>query len=146
MASTEDPCARFLASQPPTPIAQLNPGLPNQASRVVRGEITITWPYNRVANTVAFLLAEPDVRLRRVKGQVRVELHGTAAKAVAGCGLGGGDEVLFCLDGAEWAKDESPGRIPSARLEWQIQFAEKLVLQVRVDSGTQNFLTSADSL
>lgn len=119
-----------LASLTLTPIAQLDPNLPDQPSRAVRGEVTITWPYNRVRNTIAFLLAEPDVRLRRAKGQVRVELHGPAAKAVADCGLGGGDQVQFSLDGADWAKDESPGRIPGARVDWQIQFAERLVLQV----------------
>jgi hypothetical protein len=119
-----------LASLTLTPIAQLDPNLPDQPSRAVRGEVTITWPYNRVRNTIAFLLAEHDVRLRRAKGQVRVELHGPAAKAVADCGLGGGDQVQFSLDGADWAKDESPGRIPGARVDWQIQFTERLVLQV----------------
>ncbi len=135
MASTDDDaCARLLASQTQTPIAQLNPDLPDQASRTVRGEVTITWPYNRVKNTFAFLLAEPDVRLRRAKGQVRVELQGPAAKAVSESGLGGGDQVVFSLDGADWSKDESPGRIPGARLDWQLQFSEKLTFQVRVES------------
>ncbi len=131
MASTESSCASLLATRTVTPISQLRPDLSEQASRSVRGEITITWPYNRVNNTIAFLIAEPDVRLRRNKGQVRIELHGSSAKAVVDCGLGGGDQVLFCLDGAQWAKDESPGRIPGARLDWQLQFTERLALQVR---------------
>jgi len=135
MALTDETCAGLLASQSPTPIALLSPGIDNQASRVVQGEVTITWPYNRVKNTLAFLLAEPDVLLRRVRGQVRVELHGAAAKAVAECGLGGGDNVKLSLNGVEWAKDESPGRIPGARLDWQLQFAEKLVLQVSMAGG-----------
>jgi hypothetical protein len=134
MALTNEPCARLLASQPPTPIALLNPALDNQSSRVVHGEVTLTWPYNSIKNTVAFLLAEPDVRLRRVKGQVRVELHGAAAKAVAECGLGGGDDVTLSLNGAEWAKDDSPRRIPGARLDWQLQFTGKLVLQVSLET------------
>jgi hypothetical protein len=129
MAFPDDACAR-LTSQPATPIALLNPALDNQSSRVVHGEVTLTWPYNSIKNTVAFLLAEPDVRLRRVKGQVRIELRGAAAKAVAECGLGGGDNVILSLDGAEWVGDESPGRIPGARLDWQLQFMGKLALQV----------------
>ncbi|KAJ4302254.1 hypothetical protein N0V88_002391 [Collariella sp. IMI 366227] len=114
-----------------TSIAQLGPDLPDQPSRVVRGEVTITWPYNSVKQTFAFLLAEPDVRLRRAKGQIRVELQGPSAQAASESGLGAGDELLFSLDGVEWSKDVSPGRIPGARVEWQMQFNEKLVLQVK---------------
>lgn len=130
MASVDGDSAAMLASRSTTPIALLNPDLPDQASRVVRGEITITWPYNSVTKTAAFLIAEPDVRLRRAKGQVRLELHGPSAKAVSECGLGAGDELLFSLDGVEWAKDVSPGRIPGARVDWQLQFNQKLILQV----------------
>ncbi|KAK3359704.1 hypothetical protein B0T25DRAFT_106930 [Lasiosphaeria hispida] len=132
-----DAWASLLASGTATPIAQLNPDLADQASRVVRGEVTITWPYNRVKNTIAFLLAEPDVRLRRAKGQVRIELHGPSAKAIADCGLGGGDEVLFSLDSVEYAKDESPGRIPGARLDWQLQFTNKLILQAKLGDSNE---------
>jgi hypothetical protein len=130
MASVNNDSAARLASQPPTPIAQLNPDLPDQPSRVVRGEITITWPYSSVNKTFAFLLAESDVRLRRARGQVRIELRGPCAKAASESGLGAGDELLFSLEGVVWAKDESPGRIPGARVEWQLQFSEKLILQV----------------
>lgn len=130
MASIDSNGVSQLASRTATPIAQLNPDLPEQASRVVRGDVTITWPYNSVTSTFAFLLAESDVRLRRDRGQIRVELRGSGAKAAAECGFGAGDELLFSLDGAEWAKDVSPGRIPGARVDWQLQFSEKLVLQV----------------
>ncbi|KAL2023844.1 hypothetical protein VTK56DRAFT_1111 [Thermocarpiscus australiensis] len=131
MALVDGASAALLVSQPTTPIAQLNPDLPDQASRVVRGEVTVTWPYNSVTKTVAFLLAEPDVRLRRAKGQIRMELHGPSAKAVSECGIGAGDELLFSLDGVAWARDVSPGRIPGARLDWQLEFNERLVLQVK---------------
>jgi len=130
MASTDNEYVRLLASQMQTPIAKLSPDLPDLASRVLRGEVTITWPYNGVKNTFAFLLAEPDVRLRRAKGQVRIEFHGVAAKSVAESGLGGGDEVTLSLDGVGWAKDESTGHIPGTRVDWQLQFFDKLTLQV----------------
>ncbi|KAK4138751.1 hypothetical protein BT67DRAFT_476935 [Trichocladium antarcticum] len=133
MASIDGAGAALLASQPATPIAQLNPELPDQASRVVRGQVGITWPYNSVTKTAAFLLAEPDVRLRRANGQVRVELHGPSAQAAHECGIGAGDELLLSLDGVEWAKDVSPGRIPGSRVDWQLQFSQRLVLQVKSD-------------
>lgn len=122
--------ASALTSRDRTPIAQLNPDLPGQSERIVSGEVTITWPYNSVTKTTAFLVAEPDIRLRRNKGQVRVELHGPSAKAFSSSGIGAGDEVTFSLDGAQWAKDESPGRVPGARLDWQLLFNQKLSLQV----------------
>lgn len=128
-----------------TPIAQLDPELPNQHSRSVRGEVTITWPYNRVTHTLAFLLAEPDVRLRRTKGQVRVQLHGPSAKAVADCGLGACDEVLLSLEGVEWTKDESPGSIPGARIDWQLQFNKKLVLQAKLNGADEPKHINVDS-
>jgi hypothetical protein len=130
MAMVDGEGAALLASQPTTPIAQLQPDLPSQAERVVRGEITITWPYNSVTKTFAFLLAEPDVRLRRAKGQIRIVLLGPSATAASERGLGAGDELRFSLAGAEWAKDVSPGRIPGARVDWQLQFSQRLILQV----------------
>ncbi|KAJ4414546.1 hypothetical protein N0V85_003107 [Neurospora sp. IMI 360204] len=134
-----------LESQTVTPIAQLDPELPDQNSRSVRGEVTITWPYNRVTHTLAFLLAEPDVRLRRTKGQVRVQLRGPSAKAVADCGLGACDDVLLSLDGVEWTKDESPGSIPGARVDWQLQFNQKLVLQVKLNGSDEPKHINVDS-
>ncbi|KAL2177981.1 uncharacterized protein P884DRAFT_242113 [Thermothelomyces heterothallicus CBS 202.75] len=131
MASVDGDIAASLASQTSTPIAQLSPDLPDYPSRVVRGVVTITWPYNSVTQKFAFLLAERDVRLRRAKGQIRIELQGLSAKAASDCGIGAGDELLFSLAGAEWSPDPAPGRIPGARVEWQIQFSQKLALQVK---------------
>lgn len=146
MATADGEGAALLASQPTTPIAQLDPDLPDQTSRVVRGEITITWPYNSVTKTLAFLLAEPDVRLRRAKGQIRIVLHGPSAKAATDCGLGAGDELLFSLAGADWAKDVSPGRIPGARVDWQLQFNQRLMLQVCANAGLLFVLQSNSPL
>lgn len=131
MSAPDPGAATKLEGRTRVPIAQLGPEVPDQASRVIRGEVTITWPYSSVNQKLAFLLAEPDVRLRRNKGQVRVELHGSSARAVAELELGGGDEVTLSLDGVEWTKDDSRTRAPGTRLEWQLNYGEKVVLQVR---------------
>lgn len=112
------------------PIAQLSPELQDPKTRVVRGVVTITWPYSIIKKTIAFLLAEPDFRLRRAKGQVRVEFRGSSAKAVQDAGLGSGDEVALCLDGVELVADDSKTRVPGTSLEWQLIFTERLLLQV----------------
>jgi hypothetical protein len=118
-----------------TPIAQLSPDLPDIASRVVSGEITITWPYNSIKKTLAFLVAEHDVRLRCVKGQVRVELSGSSAQAVVDSGLGAGDAVVLSLAGVEFMKDETPGRVPGARVDWKLRFCDRVTVKVSTPSG-----------
>jgi hypothetical protein len=123
--------AERLVSGVVTSISQLASDISEQERRVVKGEVTITWPYNSVNGTFAFLLSEPDPLLRRNKGQVRIQLRGPSARAVHACGLGGGDLVDLSLDGVEWSKDGSTGKLPSSRLECQLEFTERLLLQVR---------------
>jgi hypothetical protein len=119
-----------LASVTPTPICELEPNITNPSSRVVRGEIRVTKPHSRVTRTLEYILVETDRRLRREKGQVRFKLRGPVADEVAEWGLRASDTVLFSLDGVHWAKDDAPGRIPGQRLEWQMEFVEKLTLMV----------------
>lgn len=112
------------------PIADLTPLLALPSSRSVKAIVTLTWPYSSATRSVAFLLAEPDFRLRRTKGQVRVQFSGSSAKAVAESGIASGDEVILCLDGVEWITDESNSATPGRGLEFGLKFAERLLLQV----------------
>lgn len=138
MAAADGDIEHLLATKTATPIAQLGPELPDQETRKVHGEVTITWPFSSVSKSVAFLVAEPDFRLRRDKGQVRVQLNGPSAEVVGGLELGSGDEVTLDLDGVEWARDEEPARPPGSRSGWQLKFAGKLTLKVgRFGSGQQ---------
>lgn len=130
MATADGDIEHLLATKTATPIAQLGPDLPDQGTRKLHGEVTITWPFSSVSKSVAFLVAEPDFRLRRDKGQVRVQLNGPSAEAVGALELGSGDEVTLDLDGVEWARDEEPARPPGSRSDWQLKFAGKLVLKV----------------
>ncbi|PNH40152.1 hypothetical protein VD0004_g6807 [Verticillium dahliae] len=113
-----------------TAIAELNPELQDAPKRVIRGEITVFWPYSPLRDVIAFILAEPDFRLRRDRGTVRIEFTGASAKAVADLGLGGGDEVTLSLDGAAW--DARDTRMPAigTPLEWQLRFNHKLLALV----------------
>ncbi|CRK18391.1 hypothetical protein BN1723_011555 [Verticillium longisporum] len=113
-----------------TAIAELNPELQDAPKRVIRGEITVFWPYSPLRDAIAFILAEPDFRLRRDRGTVRLEFTGASAKAVADLGLGGGDEVTLSLDGAAW--DARDTRMPAVGtpLEWQLRFNHKLLALV----------------
>ncbi|KAF9874808.1 hypothetical protein CkaCkLH20_07502 [Colletotrichum karsti] len=119
------------------PIAQLSPDVSDAKTRVVRGVVTITWPYSIINKNVAFLLAEPDFRLRRAKGQVRVEFSGSSAKAVQDAGLGSGDEVTLSLDGVEMVADDSKTRVPGTSLEWQLKFTERLLLRAKISDSEE---------
>lgn len=130
MAAQDGTAAPLLGSATMTRIAQLAPDLDKPSERAISGEITVTWPYNSVKHSFAFLLAEGDARLRRKRGQVRIQLSGPSAKAVADTGLGAGDELVLGLRGVEWAKDDSIAPLPESRLEWQLRYSGELVMQV----------------
>lgn len=130
MALPEVGVEQQLATRLATPIAQLSPDLAHQTTRKVHGEVTITWPYSSITDSFAFLLAEPDFRLRRDKGSVRVHLTGPSAEAASKWELGSGDEVVLALDGVDWSKDEEPARPAGSRLDWQLKFAGRLLIKV----------------
>ena len=125
-----------LAARIATPISRLCPDLPEQQSRVVRGEVTICWPLNSVRQSFAFVIAEPDVRLRASHGQIRVQIDGPNAKAVAQSGIFSGDEVLLALDGAEWADSSyQDTRIPGSSSLWELRYPKRICLEFTSDSG-----------
>ncbi|POS80291.1 hypothetical protein DHEL01_v201307 [Diaporthe helianthi] len=137
MAAADGDVERLLTTKTATPIAQLGPELPDQGTRKVHGEVTITWPFSSFSKSVAFLVAEPDFRLRRDKGQVRVQLNGPSAEAVGALDIGSGDEVTLDLDGVEWARDDEPARPPGSRSDWQLKFVGKLTLKVTLGESQE---------
>jgi len=111
------------------PIAQLTPLLSAPASRSIKAVVTLTWPYSSATGSVAFLLSEPDFRLRRTRGQVRVQFSGSSAREVAKSGIASGDQVILSLDGVEWVHDEATVATPGKGVEFELKFTERLVLQ-----------------
>ncbi|PHH82058.1 hypothetical protein CDD82_7139 [Ophiocordyceps australis] len=130
-----------LDSSLPTPIAQLHPEIDEAASRVLHGVITITWPYSILTKSLAFILAERDFRLRSQTGQLRLELHGAAAKALADLGVGAGDEMRISLSGATWEEPQAKIRLPQGALKWQLKYSNRLLLKLlKVDTQENNVL------
>ena len=119
------------------PIAQLTPLLSTPSSRSIKAVVTLTWPYSSVTDTVAFLLAEPDFRLRRTRGQVRVQFKGSSAKAVRTAGVASGDEVILSLEGVEFVHDEIIDSTPGRGVEFELKFTERLLLQVNIQISCQ---------
>ncbi len=116
----------------PIPIAQLTPLLVSPGSRAIKAVVSLTWPYSSATGSIAFLLAEPDFRLRRARGQVRVHFSGSSAKAIAKAGIASGDGIVLCLEGVEWVQDEASTILtPGRGVEFELRFTERLVLKVR---------------
>lgn len=113
------------------PIAQLDPLQSEPSTRAIKAVVTLTWPYSSATGTVAFLLSEPDFRLRRTRGQVRVQFAGSSAKAVKKAGVASGDEVTLSLDGVEWIHNETTVATPGRGVDFELKFTERLLLQVR---------------
>ena len=116
------------------PIAQLNPELDALSTKSVKAIVTLTWPYSSATGSVAFLLAEPDFRLRRSKGQVRIQFSGSSAKRIAKSSIASGDEVIVCLDGVEWLRNTALPSTPGSGVDFELKFTERLRLQVCLKS------------
>ncbi|CAO2647316.1 Nn.00g082380.m01.CDS01 [Neocucurbitaria sp. VM-36] len=110
-------------------IAELNPEQPALESKQFKATVTLIWPYSSSARQFALLLAEPDFRLRRKKGQVRARFSGTSAKAIATTGVGIGDEVILSLRGAQFVK-EGAVNTPGKSIDWELSYTQTLVVQI----------------
>ncbi|ESZ91997.1 hypothetical protein SBOR_7612 [Sclerotinia borealis F-4128] len=126
------------------PIAQLTPSLPSSTSKSVKAVVTLTWPYSSRTGSVAFLLAEPDFRLRRTRGQVRVQFSGSSANIIAKSGIASGDEVILCLDGVEYVEPEATNATPGRGVEFELKFTERLLLQFRPEESQDTKLINID--
>ncbi|KAK3623285.1 hypothetical protein LTR56_021664 [Elasticomyces elasticus] len=94
------------------PIQSLAPNTAPPAEASIRGIVTLLWPYSSSTKSCALLVADPDFRLRKQRGQVRVRFHGEVAAAVARARLEIGDEVVLRLQGASWEQDVSTATTP----------------------------------
>ena len=122
-----------MATTPPgnnsIPISQLHPDQDVSGKSII-GVVTLLWPYSKSRRTFSLLLVEPDFRLRRQNGQVRVHLQGPSARILAKSKVQSGDHIILSLEGVNWLKDESTKETPGKGIEWQLQFEECLRLQV----------------
>lgn len=123
----------LLESTSHIPIAELSPNVPEPSTKAIKAIVTLTWPYSSATGSVAFLLSEPDFRLRRSRGQVRVLFAGSSAKRVAKSSIASGDEVVLCLDGVEWIQDDGNISTPGRGIEFELRFTERVLLKVIED-------------
>ncbi|KAF2125470.1 hypothetical protein P153DRAFT_434518 [Dothidotthia symphoricarpi CBS 119687] len=102
-------------------IAALTPALPAPEGKQFKAVVTLIWPYSSSTRQFALLLAEPELRLRRNKGQVRARFHESSAKAIAATGVGIGDEVVLDLGGAQFVQDATAST-PGKTIDWDLSY------------------------
>lgn len=115
------------------PIAQINPDLDRLSESSIRTTVTLVWPYSSSTKAFSFLLAEPDFRLRRSNGQVKVVFHGLVAEKVAETRVGIGDEVVLSLAGSRLDKNETATQTPGRYVAWDVHFDDRVHLEVHAD-------------
>ena len=111
-------------------IAALRPNLDALDSKQIKAVVTLIWPYSSSQRQFALLLAEPDFRLRRNKGQVRVRFSSTSARALATTGVGIGDEVVLSLHGAQFVQ-EGAVSTPGKSIDWELAYTQTVAVTVR---------------
>ncbi|KAL5355341.1 hypothetical protein BJX96DRAFT_141139 [Aspergillus floccosus] len=123
-------------SQPPgqgqdqIPIAQLSPAVENLSRSSIHATVSLLWPYSSSTKSLGLLLAEPDFRLRRSNGQVKVIFHGHIAESVAASSLGIGDDVFLGLEGARFLDNQATTQTPGKCVTWDLHFDDRVLLEV----------------
>ncbi|KAF7502697.1 hypothetical protein GJ744_005261 [Endocarpon pusillum] len=112
-------------------ITELSPAISDQASRFVDGVISLIWPYSSSTRSMAVLLADPDFRTRRAKGQTKVTFHGEIAVAVANSHVGIGDAVHLSLGGAQWAQSSEDVSVVGNRADWDLEYVGQVFMEIQ---------------
>ncbi|PLB51907.1 hypothetical protein P170DRAFT_471831 [Aspergillus steynii IBT 23096] len=112
------------------PIAQLSPTADNLQASAIHATVTLLWPYSSSTKSLGLLLAEPDFRLRRSNGQVKVIFHGPVAKDVAKSKIGIGDDVCLDLAGSRFVSNDAAVQTPGKCVAWDVHFDDRVFLEV----------------
>ncbi|KAF7116330.1 hypothetical protein CNMCM5793_004496 [Aspergillus hiratsukae] len=112
------------------PIAQISPGADRILERSIHAIVTLVWPYSSSNKSLSLLLAEPDFRLRRNNGQVKVVFHGRAAEAVAKSQVGIGDQVYLGLAGSKFVTSEAVAQTPGKCVPWDVHLDDRVSLEI----------------
>lgn len=130
MDATEESSPNARPSLTKVPIAQLSPTLEQAKEKCISATVTLVWPYSSSTKSFALLLAEPDFRLRRSNGQVKVVFHGRVAEKVAGSLVGIGDHVSLALNGLEFVENSAATQTPGRSIAWDVHFNNRGSLEV----------------
>ncbi|PWW72750.1 hypothetical protein C7212DRAFT_285780 [Tuber magnatum] len=114
------------------PLASLAPGTSDNEPGSLVAIISLLWPFSPSSSSLSILASEKDFRLRKNRGQVRVNFKGLAASAVDQAKLQIGDRVVISLEGAEFQPldDATERDVP-----WVVVYSTRLAMKVKTTSG-----------
>ncbi|GAD96848.1 hypothetical protein NFIA_038740 [Paecilomyces variotii No. 5] len=130
----QPPAAGAVPQSAYIPISELSPDRDDINTKSVHAVVTLVWPYSSSSQSLSLLLAEPDFRLRRSQGQVKVNFHGISAQEVAQTHVGIGDEVQLSLEGVRWTDTQGPSATPGRNVSWDINFENNVSLEISRNS------------
>ncbi|CBF74106.1 hypothetical protein AN8205.2 [Aspergillus nidulans FGSC A4] len=130
--SDQPPVSELLRSTAAIPIARLSPDVDRLSQSSIHSVVTLLWPYSSSTRTLSVLLAEPDFRLRRSNGQVKVFFHGHVAEEVARTHIGIGDTVYLSLTGSKLSKNDANAatQTPGRSVSWDVHFETSAFLEI----------------
>ena len=129
-SSSSCPMSGPLSTATSIPISELSPSIENPQRRYLHAVVILLWPFSSSTKLFSLLLSEPDFRLRSSKGQVKVSFRGAIAEAVAKSRIGIGDTVFLSLDGVEWVSRDNEISALARGVDWDLQFADRVLLEV----------------
>lgn len=132
--ASPSPQSPLFSSSTRVPISHLNIEASTGVPSHIHAVVALVWPFSSSTRSLSLLLAEPDIRLRKSKGQVKVRFRETSAEAVARSRLGIGDTVRLALDGAQWVKSGEDVATPGKKIEWDLVFEGRANLDVFLKS------------
>jgi hypothetical protein len=137
--------AEPLSNLTPISISKLSPHLEHLAASIINAVVTVIWPYSVSKRSITLLLAEPDFRLRRHRGQVRVQFYEAAAKAIASLKVESGDLLSLSLEGARWENRDVSVSTPGSSVEFDLAFISRLVLRIKSAANGSTKLVDIDN-
>ncbi|KAB8360930.1 hypothetical protein FH972_024662 [Carpinus fangiana] len=112
------------------PIARLDTTAAPPSHVSITAVVALIFPFSSHTQTAAVLLADPDMRQRSKKGQVRVQFHGAAAVAFGSSRIGSGDKIRLLLEGAQWVEEDKLAvHTPGRSVDKELVFERRLVLR-----------------
>ncbi|KAK5463070.1 hypothetical protein LTS15_002783 [Exophiala xenobiotica] len=115
-------------------IAALSP-IPGNSSSHILANVALVWPYSSSTGTLALLLADPDIRARKARGQVKVVFRHGSAREVASTKVGIGDTIRLALVGCEWKETGETVSTPGKKIDWDLEFKSRVIIQVSRDDA-----------
>ncbi|KIX98683.1 uncharacterized protein Z520_05984 [Fonsecaea multimorphosa CBS 102226] len=111
------------------PIADLSPSQLGFDAHIL-AQVALVWPYSSSTGTLSLLLADPDIRRRKSKGQVKAVFRNGCAKQVAKSKVGIGDTVRLALAGCEWKETGDVVSTPGKKINWDLEYNTCVLLEI----------------